>query len=287
MSRILLCLLLLSPILAFSQKNYTINNSDYVLYSEAEGSITLLWNTFDSEYLYFLKKGDEIVPLKNNFLNDNGVKYDEEYKQVLQEYTGLNANKVKLTKPSLIAFFDQYNSAQDPNYISSQPIKITTKLGFFGGITNYIYFVNPDNTLMPQIGAELELIDQAKLKRHSIVLQLRQIIGNSNYDFNSTQFNLNYRFKFIYCQNFNAFVNTKIANLNYINQDIEVIENNELQSIAGSGTEFEAPFALGLGAEYKIGNGYLTFLYQDIYAFNLNSPGDFPVDFALGYKFNL
>jgi len=36
-----------------------------------------------------------------------------------------------------------------------------------------------------------------------------------------------------------------------------------------------------------LGNGYLFFTYNDIVGLGIDSNGEFPVDFTLGYKFNL
>lgn len=41
---------------SYAQKNYTINNETLLLYQEAEGAVTLLWNIVKDEYRYFIKK---------------------------------------------------------------------------------------------------------------------------------------------------------------------------------------------------------------------------------------
>lgn len=271
---------------SYAQKNYTINNETLLLYQEAEGAVTLLWNIVKDEYRYFIKKDTEIIELKNTRAEKG---FMEEYKTTLKNVTGTDASKVKLTTPDLIKFIDTYNTNNDPSYVSQQTNpRLETRLGGFAGVSNYIYFVNPDNTLLPQLGVEFEVFDALKLKRHSIVFQLRQLFAKSDYDFSSTQLNINYRFKFIHKEKFAVFTNAKIGNCNYISQDIDVIENNgEITNISASGGDFEAPFGIGIGAEFALGKGFITFLYQDIFALNLNESDEFPVDFALGYKFRL
>ena len=54
-----------------------------------------------------------------------------------------------------------------------------------------------------------------------------------------------------------------------------------------SGSNFSSPLTFGIGADYKIGNGYLTFAYRDIVGINVESNSEFPIDFSLGYKFSL
>ncbi len=282
MKRLLVLLSLLFCFSLSAQQNYDVAGETISLYTEVQGPLSLLWNTIAGEYRYFLKNGEEITELKNTKKDGD---YQEEYKLVLYKNTNEDASQVKFTKPSLSKFIDTYNASQDSNYVSNQTkVSLKTRLGGFAGMTNYPYFYNPDNTSLPQIGAEFEVMDGSKLRRHSIVFQLRQLFGNKDYDFNSTQLNLNYRFKFIQSSALDLYVNCKIADYVYVSQDLTDGDGNP---IGGSGGEFQAPFAFGIGADIALGNGYLTFQYQDLYAFNLEDNGEFPVDIAIGYKFNL
>jgi len=43
--------------ISFSQQSYYVNGENLTLYPEAEGNLTLLWNSFDGNYRYFIKKG--------------------------------------------------------------------------------------------------------------------------------------------------------------------------------------------------------------------------------------
>lgn len=290
MKRLLLLLALASSLSLFAQNTYTVDGQDYSLNTEVNGTLTLLWNTIDGNYRYFLKKGTVITELKNTRVDG---KYLEEYKEVLREQTSdqaMSVEKVKLTLVGLRKFFNGYNKAVDPNYAGeSGPVQLEARLAVFAGMTNYPYFVNPDNSLLPQLGAELEIIDNAKLKRHGIVFQFRQLLSTSDFDLSSTQLSLNHRFKFIKSEAVDIFINTKIAGYVHLTQDIPDPDGdgNTDDGISGSGGEFQAPFAFGVGADIALGNGHITLGLYDLLALNLDDNGDFPTDFVVGYKFNL
>ncbi len=290
MKRLLLLLALASSLTMFAQNTYTVDGQDYSLNTEVEGTITLLWNTIEGNYRYFLKKGATITELKNTRVDR---KYQEEYKQVLRDQTAdqsVSVEKVKLTLVSLRKFFDTYNAAADPNYVSkSKAVKLEARLAIFAGMTNYPYFVNPDNTLLPQFGADFEVIDNARLRRHGIVFQFRQLLSTSDFDLSSSQLSLNHRFKFVKSQTVDVFLNTKIASYVHLKQDIPDPDGDgdTRDAISGSGGEFQAPFAFGLGADISLGNGHITFGFYDLVALNLEDNGEFPTDFVVGYKFNL
>jgi hypothetical protein len=290
MKRLLFILAFISSLSLFAQKNYTIDGQSYSLETAVEGTLTLLWTTLDGEYRYFSQKGSDIVELKNTKSNRS---YQEEYKQVLQSQTAdqsISLDKVNLTLASLKRFFHTYNKQVDPSYAGdSEPVQLEARLGFFGGMTNYPYFANPDNSLLPQVGADLEVIDNAKLKRHSLVLQFRQLFATSDFDLSSSQLSINYRFKFVQTEVVDVFINTKIAQYVHLTQNIPDPDGDgeTNDSISGSGGEFQAPFAFGLGADIPLGKGFITVAYYDFLALNLNDTGDFPIDFVVGYKFNL
>jgi len=46
-------------------------------------------------------------------------------------------------------------------------------------------------------------------------------------------------------------------------------------------------FIFGLGADIKLGSGYLTLVYDSLFGVFIDSKDNFPVDFAVGYKFDL
>ncbi|GAB5398829.1 MAG: hypothetical protein Aureis2KO_04140 [Aureisphaera sp.] len=275
----------------YAQQDYEVNGTTYSLQTEVEGQLTLLWNIIDGEYRYFSKKGNDIQELTNT---RSGKKYQEEYILVLAEQTSdhvsLTESKVNLNLPSLRKFYIRYNRAVDPNFdMEEEKVVLKTRLGGFLGMTNYPFIPNPDNTLLPQAGIDFELIDEAGLKRHSIVFQFRQLFASSDYDVSSSQFSLNYRFKFVYSESVDIFINTKIADYVYLSPNIPDPDGNPdtAETFSNSGGEFQAPFSLGIGADIPLGNGYITLGYYDILALNLNDNGEFPMDFVVGYKINL
>ena len=287
MKRLLFALVFFVTSLSFSQQNYTVNRESLSLFAEASGTLTLLWNSFDGNYRYFIKDGNEIEELKNT--KANGV-YQEDYKAELQKHTATDVSNVRFTKPDLVKIIDSYNTQHDASYTSeTTSAQLKIRLGGFAGITNATYLIGDiDIKSHVQVGAELEVIDEVKLKRHSLALQFRQIFANNEYDISSSQLSLNYRFKFVKCDYFDVYVNTKIANYSYVSSSIEFTDDNgDTTKLSSPGGDFQAPFAFGLGADIALGNGFLTFLYQDIYAVNLNKNDEFPLDFAIGYKWKL
>ena len=290
MKRLLLILAFACSLSSFAQKDYTVDGKTYSLAIEVDGAITLLWNTINGEYRYFSQKGNEIVELTNTREDKD---YQQEYKQVLLAHTAdnpMSVDNVNLTLSSLRKFYNEYNQKYDPNFSGgTATVALKTRLAFFAGMTNYVFFANPDNTLLPQLGVDFEIIDEVKLKRHSIVFQFRQILSANDFDLSSSQFSLNYRFKFVKSQAVDLFINTKIAGYSHISQNIPDPDGdgNTDDAISGSGGEFQVPFAFGLGADIALGNGFIIVGFYDIVAINLNDNGDFPVDFIVGYKLNL
>lgn len=275
--------------ISLAQENYTIDGTSYSLISEVDGSITLLWNSIDGEYRYFLKKGDKITELTNT-KTSNG--YDEEFKRVLEENTrdaSVSVADIKLTLPSLRSFVNEYNSKVDSSYSYESPsIELKTRLGGFVGGSNNVYFINPDNTFLPTIGIEFEVLDEVKLKRHAFVLRFRQLFSSSDYDFSSTQFSFNYRFKFVKSNAVDIYANAKIAAYTGISRNITFIDDGGQEiNLQGSGGEFQIPAAFGLGADIPLGNGFLIVSYNDIFGLALDSNSEFPIDLSVGYKWNL
>ncbi len=283
----LLLLLLLCTSLVLGQQDYQIDGTTYSLKTEVDGPLTLLWNTIDGEYRYFAKKGNSITELVNTRVDGE---YQEEYKQVLADLTtdGVVAvTDVRLTLSDLREFVNTYNAQKDPGFVAEKTEgEVVLRLGGFAGLMNNIYFVNPDNTSLFQAGVDFEITETSKLRRHSLLVQLRQVFSNSDYDFKSTQFSVNYRFKFVQSQAVDLFVNAKVAAYTYIDRSLPDIDQNE-GTVAGSGGEFQSPLAFGLGADIPVGPGFISVAYNDIFAITLDNNGEFPVDFTVGYKVRL
>ncbi len=289
MKRISLILLLISiSFSAFSQKDYTVNGKTYNLKTEVEGSLNLIWNIVDGNYRYFVENDNKIEELVNT-KNTSGS-YQEEYITSLKQFTGstdINAKSVKLTLPSLRNFINGYNATQDENYsFSENKLKVNTRLGLFGGITNNPFVDNPDNSTTPLFGAELELYDDDKAKRHAAFLQLTHVLENDDVNYSATELALGYRFRFIYSKKFNLHANLKLVTLSFSNSTTTPEEGGE--PIDKSATSFDAPVIFGLGADIKISeNGFITLYYNELFALSLDNQGNFSTNLAIGYKFNL
>ncbi|PVW14217.1 hypothetical protein [Marixanthomonas spongiae] len=289
MKRLLLLACLLTTIAVSAQQQYTVDGNTYTLQKEIEGPLTLLWNTIDNEYRYFLQKGNTITELKNTKVNGS---YQEEYKEVLQQQTqnaSLAVDGVNLTLPSLREFVISYNKKVDPSFtFEEKSIQLQTRLGAYVGVSNNVYYINPNNTILPSFGVDLELTDEVKLKRHALVFRFKQLLKNSDYDFSNSEISLNYRFKFIKSSAIDVFANVKVVAYSHASRDIIYTDSNgQEERITGSGGELQTPGAFGLGADIALGNGFLTLSYNDIVAIGLESNDEFPVDFTVGYKFNL
>lgn len=273
---LLLCIIFISSS-AIAQKTYTVNNEELTLKTEVDGTLDLLWNTIDNQFRYFVKTTDNtIIELVNTKDSDN--KYQEEYKTVLNKITNnsVSTQKVNLTLPSLRSFFDTYNASQNASYSQTERTKIKTRIGVFGGITNNPFVENPDNTASVLFGAELEFFESKTLPRHAGFISVRHATEHKDFEYAATQIALGYRYRFINQSNFNIYANVKFATYTITNT-----END-------SGGAFDAPFIFGLGSDIKINkNGFITFAYNELFSIFIDNQGNFPIDFAIGYKMNL
>ena len=285
----LLCGLLLSLSSITAQTDsYTVNNQSYELKTEVEGTITLLWNTFSQEYRYFVKKGTTITELTNT---KEGKKYQNEYKKQLQELTSdaaMDTDNVKLTLASLRRFFNDYNKKVDPSYTENSFLtNIEYRLGAFGGVTNSVFVENPDNISNPQFGVDFELYDATALPSHSVVFQFKQTLSSDEFDYRASQFSINHRFKFIKTPAFQIYLNTKLVTFTASKRTEEIIGDDFIAFEEDSGSSLQGPLVFGLGADIKLGKGYLSLNYNDAYSFVIDDNGEFPVDLTIGYRFVL
>lgn len=288
-----LVVLLLFTSHLFAQKTYTVDGNTLELKTEVEGPMSLLWNITDGNYRYYVMKGETITELKNSKVDGD---YQEEYKTELQKQVSdspIAVDKVKFTTASLRDFVNDYNKSKDPNYtVEENTFKLKTRLGAFVGISNSVYSANPENIMLPTMGLDFEIVDNNLLKRHSLVVRFKQTFENSDYKYSASQFSLNYRFKFIKKEKLDVFINAKIAGYDYINEplydsnDMPLLDDNSVAIINNVST-FSAMLNFGVGADYALGNGYLTFMYNDFVSVFQESNKEFPLDFSLGYKFNL
>lgn len=272
-----------------AQETYTVNGQDLVLKTEVEGELDLLWNIIDNQYRYFVRTSDgKLIELTNT---KSGKKYQEEYKTVLAELTSgsdLDTKKLNLTLFELRNFLNQYNKTKDSNYISTDiKNKPEFRLAIFGGITNHPFVENPDNEKTGLIGAELEIFSSTKLPRHSGYIQLRNSFEKDDFKFRTTEISLGYRLRFMKTKPVNIFGNFTFATLSFTRTDAPDL-NNLPATVKKTATNFDVPLIFGIGADISIAKGhFITLGYNELFAILIDNQGNFPVDFTLGYRFNL
>ena len=260
---------------AFAQKTYTIDNETLELKSEVEGKLDLLWNTFDGKFRYFVRTEDgTITELKNTRGSDK--KYQEEYKRVLNQLTNMDSDDVNLTLSGLVRYLDEYNASENSDYQKTEKAKLQARIGIFGGLTNHPFVDNPDNKSAPLIGMEFEILEANKLPRHAGFFSVRHAFEQDEFKYSETQLALGYRFRFINQTAFNIYANLKLATFTFA-------ESPEVSTSA-----LDAPFIFGLGSDIKVRkNGFITLAYNELFAIFMENEGNFPIDFAIGYKLNL
>lgn len=276
---------------AFSQETYTVNNEILELKTEVEGKLDLLWNVIDGKYRYFIKTEDGNIQELLNTKGDD-KKFTNQYQKVLNDLTGNSAEDVDLTLFSLKEYIKSYNESSDNTlHYADDKAKLAGRIGGFFGLTNSPFVDNPENATVPFFGAELEFFGKKEMPVHAGFFDIRHALDNDELQYSETQLALGYRFRFINKAKFNLYANVKLvtysfAKATFVYED----EDNPGTFITEeeSGSTFEAPLIFGLGADIKVGeNGYITLTYAEIFAAFLDLQGNFPVDFAVGYKFNL
>lgn len=289
---VLILICMASSSFAFAQQTYTVNNETLELKTEVEGTLDLLWNTFDGRYRYFIKKADDsIIELKNTKGSDN--KFQNDYQTTLSSLTNTDASQVKLTTYSLKQFINNYNAQADSNYIiSDSQSKLKLRLGVFGGLTNNPFVENPNNETVPFFGSELEVVSDNMSSRHAGFLNVKYGTESDAFKYSATQIALGYRYRFVNTAGFNIYGQTKFATFTLSNITVATITSAEgepviIQTEEVSSSAFDTPLIFGLGADIKLGNGYLSFVYDSLFAVFIDNQGNFPMDFAVGYKFNL
>ncbi len=282
---------IISFTLVQAQKTYTVNSETLELTTEVNGTIELLSTIDNGLYRFFVKKGTEIIELKNT--KDASGNYKEEYKDVLKsitENTDPSVDNVKLTIGSLKRFLDTYNKTKDSDYIeSSQTSTVNFRLGAFAGITNHPFVQNISNSSYPQLALELEIFGDTGNPRHSGIFQFRQTLGGGG-DFVTTELSLGYRFRFLRKEGFNLFVQNRFASLNFNNTHFAENPNEIGDSLIEipSETIFDVPLIFGIGADIKISDrSYVSIIYDSLFGINTDDADKFSGNILVGYKFKL
>lgn len=272
-------------------QSYTVNGNDYELQTEVEGPLTLLWNVIDQEYRYFIKKDEVITELTNT--EENGD-YQQEYKTQLKNVTtgvAMNTGRLNLTLASLRKFVNDYNKQVDTDYQDNSFLtNLEYRLGAFAGVTNNVFTFNPTNESTPQFGIDFELYDASALPSHSVVFQFKQTLSTDDFDYSSSQFSINHRLKFIKSSIIDVFLNTKLITITNAQRDtVTIVTDEDMMDVRqdDGGTSLQAPIIFGLGADIKVGKGFITLNYHDAVSIFNRSNDEFPVDVSVGYKFRL
>ena len=287
-------LLLLCVVLSYTslkaQETYIVNGESLQLKTEVDGKLDLLWNIVDKEYRYFIRSSDNSITELINTTDDND-KYQDQYKVTLESATsGMSADKVNLTLPSLITYIESYNKDQDANFESTHlKSKVQMRLMVFGGITNSPFVTNPDNIKTPVFGGELEISEDKESPRHSGFLQIRHVLDDKDkFPYSTTELSLGYRFRFIRSKGFNLFADVKAATVNFSKG--RITDNEGVITLNGdaSNTAFDVPFIFGIGADIRVSKcSFITLGYNQLFAAFLDNQGNFSTDITLGYKMQL
>jgi len=274
---------------SFAQMTHTIDGKSYELTEEITGKASLFYVVVEGEYRYFIKKDDSLTELTNT--KDKNGKYQSEYKEILSILTvdaAMDISKVNLTLASLRTYVDQYNKASDIDYRLQAERPVTkARLGGFAGMSNNPFVKNPNNTIVPIFGAEVEVYDE-KRSRHSLGLAFKQSLEADDFKYSSSQFGIFYRFRILNKESFSIYPQATLATFTFSRSETTTTIGTTTTTFKQSGSALDAPIILGIGADIKLGNGYITLSANELVALiNFDNQGNTPLDLRLGYKFNL
>ena len=286
----LLIFLMLSKDLA-AQETFIIENDTLQLRREVKGPLTLYWTLEGTKYRYFVQKGNKMIELYSTVVGGNE---QEEYKEQLAALTTdakIRTEQVKFLLYSLKYFVNRYNTLVKEDYEANAATdNIKQRIGLFVGLSNNVYTENPDNVLVPTLGLEYEFYDPNIAPRHSAFIQLRQSFKRHEYRYSSTQLSVNYRFRALYFSGFDLHIDAELATFLYA-QDRIFLRNDsgEITTVREeNGFSFTAPFSFGIGSDIKVTeNSFISVSYNDFFSIVLDGNEYFPIDFSVGYKYNL
>jgi len=128
------------------------------------------------------------------------------------------------------------------------------------------------------------------MTKHAGFAAVKHTLSADELDYTATQIALGYRYRFINKNCFNIFAQTKFATYTFSTFKETIASEadpNTFIEIEDSGSVLDAPFIFGLGADFELGNGYVSVIYDSLFALLIENQDNFPVDFSIGYKFNL
>ncbi|MFD0977572.1 hypothetical protein [Salinimicrobium gaetbulicola] len=274
-----------------AQEVFIIEGDTLSLKREVKGTLSLYWAQKDQDYRYFIQKYKRMAELKNSEVE--GVN-QEEFKAQLADFTSdaeIDTRDVKFLLYSLKHFVNRYNALVQEEYsYNAATANIKHRLSLFTGLSNNRYTENPENKIAPILGLEFEFYDPNLARRHAAFLQLRQSFKRDDYHYGSTQFSINYRFRPLIFEKFDIHIDAELATFIYSEDQLDILDEtgNVVAVNHDSGLSFKAPLSFGIGTDYRVTEAsYITFSYNDIVSLVLDSNGSFPIDFTIGYKFNL
>jgi len=278
--RLVLFALLTGLGISNAQLTTTIDDSPVTLKQATKGTLELHYGWFQRQYYFYVKTGgSQLTALSRE---EDQANY---YKSTLSQLTNGFGNTEALTYEfkALKNYINAYNASLNPDFTPyEEPHKLSWYGMLFTGITNNPFVSNTNNTLNPMIGLEVEMSGNVPMPIHSGFFQYRYAFASSVFDYQTQEFALGYRYRFVR-KNWGAlFAQVKAATLN-ISQ--AVISGEDAAILEINNTSFDAAFIFGVGADFKIGaQSYITVLYGELMAVFLENEGNFPLDFTLGYK---
>lgn len=284
-----LFMIFLASTSVFAQETYIIEGDTLQLKQEVKGTLNLFRTNQDSIPRFFVQKGDRMLELRN--IPENGIPQYKQRLDTLTSDTGLQTIAPEFKLNSLKQFAIHYNERIKEDAASNIPAsKLQKRLGFFTGLSNNIYTENPENLLAPIIGVEFEIYDPKLSERHLAFTHLRHSFQRTEFNYSSTQLSLNYRVKFIYTPTYSLHLDTELVTFQYSKKKIPVFDNQgDITDVEeDNGFSLTAPLSFGVGGDFRVTDqSFISVSYNDIVAVFLDTNGSFPIDFTLGYKYNL
>ncbi|WP_242117050.1 hypothetical protein [Aestuariivivens sediminicola] len=270
-----------------AQQTYTVNGESLELSMEVEGDLDLLLLKLDKGYRFFVKDSTEQVQELINTRDIDGTHFSE-YRHTLETLTagsGMTTELVAFSKYGLKEFIKAYNRKGHRRYAyTSDKVKTQTRMGVFGGLTNHPLIENTNNDKTGLFGLEFELLEKKESPRQSGFMSIEHTLKQNDFDYVSTIIAIGHRYRFINRSKFNIYTNLQIATYTFsketsaMNTEDMTVKNNTLR----------VPFILGIGSDIKVSeNSYITFIYNEIVSVFVKNNGHFPLNFSMGYKFNL
>lgn len=275
---------------SFAQEVFIIEGDTLNLKREVNGNLRLYYNqSIDSTMRFFLQKGSRMSELKEESLD--GIPQFRIQLDTFTEDSPVSTRGVPFSLSGLKDFVITYNSrVEDRGSDDEETEGIQMRIGFFTGLSNKVYVDNPDNILVPIVGLGFEIFDPKFAPRHSGLLHLRHSFEQDDFSYSATELSVNYRFRLFDFSNVSIHIDTELATLLYFQEEVAIVDQEgQLRDIRkDDGFSLETPFSFGVGSDIKVtDNSFITLGYNDVVTIFLDSNGNFPIDFTIGYKYRL